>query len=460
VDGPADQTGAATRDELLAWVGQTVGGRVTHWQEIAGGNRCRSWAVDVAPPGGDAVPLYLRYQPPRPPSAEPYTVWREAEFYRVLAGSAVPAPRMLAVHPTHQAILTERVAGRADYRRIADPAQRATIAREFVVALATLHQLPLEGRDLPGLTPGASIAACLRGELAIWRAMYAEAGRADALIDLALAWLDGTVPNPPGQPVLVHGDAGPGNFLFDAGHLTALLDWELAHAGDPMEDLAWFSMRGVMEPVPDFAGLVAEYGRLMGAPADLARIRYHRVFVSTRVVIIRHRNVTGQPGNSIVSRALNRRLLVAALADATDIALASEAPTVAPPTERTPLYDGVIDDLRHEIAGGSADARVVAAAKNAAKVVKYLRDVDRLGGLVAARDRQALADLLGAPPADPQGGQAALLQAMRAGRVPFADVLRFFAGSTAREAELAASASGGLAHRGFPELTHEDASHG
>ena len=437
-----------------------MGGPVTRWQEIAGGNRCRSWAVDVTPPGGDAVALYLRYQPPRPPSAEPYTVRREAGFYRALAGSAVPAPRMLAVHPTHQAILTERVAGRADYRRIADLAQRTTIAREFVAALATLHQLPLDGRDLPGLSPHASISDCVRGELAIWRAMYAEAGRADALIDLALAWLDDNVPDAQGRPVLVHGDAGPGNFLFDAGHLTALLDWELAHAGDPMEDLAWFSMRGVMEPVPDFAGLIDEYGRLMGAPVDLARIRYHRVFVSTRVVIIRHRNVTGQPGNSIVSRALNRRLLVAALSDATGTALAAEPATAGAPTERTPLYDAVIDDLRHEIADRADDSRVVAAAKNAAKVVKYLRDVDRFGGLVAERDRQALADLLGAPPADPRAGQAALLQAMHAGHVPFADVLRFFAGSTAREAELAASASGGLAHRGFPGLTHEDPSHG
>lgn len=453
MDGPAassggEQAGEATRHALLAWAGEVAWGRVTRWQEIAGGNRCRSWAVDVTAPDGTVAELYLRYQPPRPPSAEPYTVWREARFYRALIGSTVPAPRLLAVHGAHQAILTERVRGRADFRRIVTKTEQTAIAREFIAALATLHRLPIGGLDLPGLAPDASIADCVRQELAIWRAMYAESGRSDALIDLALTWLDQHVPDPPGPPVLAHGDAGQGNFLFESGHMTALLDWELAHAGDPMEDLAWFSMRSVMEPVPDFASLIAEYGRLMGSPPDLARIRYHRVFVSTRVVIIRHRNVTGQPGNSIVSRALNRRLLVAALAEATGITLAPKLPLQAAPTERTWLYDGVIDSLRHDIADASTDARVVAAAKNAAKVLKYLRDADRLGGLAEAQDLADLAELLGARPASVAEGIAAL----RASGAAFETVLRFFAAHTARDSQLAASASGGLAHRGFPAL--------
>jgi prepilin-type processing-associated H-X9-DG protein len=88
--------------------------------------------------------------------------------------------------------------------------------------------------------------------------MYEETGRRDALIDLAFAWLDKHPPTPPDAPLLVHGDAGPGNFLFADGHLTALLDWELAHPGDPTEDLAWFSMRSAMGPVPDFAERPAE----------------------------------------------------------------------------------------------------------------------------------------------------------------------------------------------------------
>jgi aminoglycoside phosphotransferase (APT) family kinase protein len=134
------------------------------------------------------------------------------------------------------------------------------------------------------------------------------------------------LPDPDGPVVLVHGDAGPGNFLFEHGHLTAVIDWELAHLGDPMEDLAWFSMRSVMEPVPDFAESLADYERFAGAPIDRSRLLYHRVFVSARVVVIRHRNVTGEPAHAIVSRALNRRLLVEALADASGTAVPRPEP--------------------------------------------------------------------------------------------------------------------------------------
>jgi aminoglycoside phosphotransferase (APT) family kinase protein len=449
----------ASPDELRAWIEGETGGSVTTWQQISGGNRCRSWAVDVRSPAGAQAELYLRYQPPRPPSAEPYTVWREAEFYRALRGSGVPAPKLIAIHPDSQAILTERAPGRADYRRVKDEQARETIAREFVEALATLHRTPVTGLEIPGLDASSTIADCVRRELATWRGMYEETGRQDPLIDLALSWLDANVPDPPGRPVLVHGDAGPGNFLFDEGHLTALLDWELAHPGDPMEDLAWFSMRCVMEPVPDFVARIHEYGAAMGTAPDLDRIRYHRVFVSTRVVIIRHRNVTGLPGNSIVSRALNRRLLVTALAEATATTLAPQPRLQAPDTERSSLFDYVLRELRHDIAAVSDDPAVVAAAKNTAKVVKYLRECDRFGQVVEDTELAALADVVGARPRTVEAGRAALSTALREGRVPFATALAFFAGSAARDAELAASSSGGLADRDFPPLTDTGTAH-
>lgn len=429
-DIPAGEGRAASEEELRRWVAEVVGAEVADWRPISGGNRCRSWAVRTAD-GGPG--LYLRYQPPRQPSAEPYTVWREASFYRALAGSDVPAPRLIAVNGEVQAILTELAPGRADFRRLHDRDQKIAIARDFMQALARLHALPLD--RLGPAAPGR-IAPKVAAEIAIWRAMYAETGRADPLIDLALDWLEANLPDPDAPPVLVHGDAGPGNFLFENGRMTALLDWELAHVGDPMEDLAWFSMRCVMEPVPDFAAALREYEAATGRPLDIARIRYHRVFVSTRVVIIRHRNVTGEPGNSIVSRALNRRLLVDALAEATGIDLPKPAALAAEETELTPLYDIAIAELRDRIAGVASEPGVVAAAKNTAKVLKYLREQDRLGPAARAARAEALAAM----------------------EMPsLASQLAFFAGEVAREAQIAAPSSGGLATRSFPALEDRSA---
>lgn len=433
-DLPAGEGRAASEAELRRWVAAVAGAEVTDWRPISGGNRCRSWAVRTAD-GGPG--LYLRYQPPRRPSAEPYTVWREASFYRALEGSGVPAPRLIAVHDEAQAILTELAPGRADFRRLHDPDQKTAIARDLMQALARLHALPL---DRLGEGAAGRIAPKVAQEIAIWRAMYRETGRDDALIDLALDWLAANLPDPDAAPAFVHGDAGPGNFLFEDGRMTALLDWELAHVGDPMEDLAWFSMRCVMEPVPDFAAAIREYETATGRPVDVARIRYHRVFVSTRVVIIRHHNVTGEPGNSIVSRALNRRLLVDALAAATGIVLPAQAPLEAEATELTPLYDAVIADLRDRIAGAAGDPAVIAAAKGIAKVMKYLREQDRIGAAARAARAEALAALDAAP-----------------GALPFADRLAFLAGEVAREAQIAAPSSGGLATRTFPALEDRSA---
>jgi len=423
---PTDQGEAGADDErtLFAWVEQVCGGLIRSSAQTSGGNRARSWAMDVEVAVGTRE-VFLRYTLPRPPSAEPYTTHREAQVYRAIAPIPIRAPKLIAEHPTIAAILTDRAHGIAEFRRLADPVAKQRIAAEFMADLATLHAHLADGIVLDAAGSGPRIADHVRAELAIWRAMYDETARTDPLLDLAFAWLADHMPDPDGAVVLAHGDAGPGNFLFRDGHLTALIDWELAHLGDPMEDLAWFSMRCVMEPVPDFAASLRDYERAGGRPIDRTRVLYHRVLVSTRVVVIRHRNVSGEPAHAIVSRALNRRLLVEALAEASGTAIAWPAPMQAPPSPRAALFAGVLADLRDVIVARSTDSQVIAKAKNAAKVIKYLEAADRYG---------AAMEPVGALPDD------------------FAGKLAHFARLVTREAQLAAGASGGIADRHYPAL--------
>jgi aminoglycoside phosphotransferase (APT) family kinase protein len=425
---PPTQDVGETQADLFAWVAGLYRGEITRCIQTAGGNRCQSWAIDVQADGKTHA-VFLRYAPPRPVGVEPYTVHREAQVYRAIDGAGLRAPRLLAEHPQHQAVLTERAAGIAEFRHLSDPAMKQAIATEFMQTLASLHRVPVDGVVLDGGSFGPRIADHVRAELRIWRAMYDETGSADPVIDLAFGWLDANMPDPDGAVVLAHGDAGPGNFLFEHGHLTALIDWELAHLGDPMEDLAWYSMRCVMEPVPDFGSSLRAYERFAAAAIDRARVLYHRVFVSTRVLVIRHRNVTGEPAHALVSLALNRRLLIEALADAAGITLAATVPIEAPPTPQTPLYDHVLADLRDVVVARSTDGQVIAKAKNAAKIIKYLQAQDRYGAAIAAAEPDA-----------PSAGAS------------LAETLQYHAGRAARQAQLAATASGGIAHRHYPAL--------
>lgn len=439
---PGSAGDGASEGELLAWAATVCGGPVTRSVQASGGNRCRAWAVDA---GGHEV--FLRYAPPRATGAEPYTVRREANVYRAIARSGVQAPALLAEHGQHQAILTTRARGIAEFRRLSDPAAKQSIAAELMDNLARLHRMDAMGVQLEGGVQSPRIADHVRAELAVWEGMYHEAGATDPLLDLAFRWLHDTLPDPPGPVALVHGDAGPGNFLFEDGRLTALIDWELAHLGDPMEDLAWFSMRCVMEPVPDFGAAMRAYERFSGMTVDRAQVLYHRVFVSTRVVVIRHRNVTGEPAHTIVSRALNRRLLTEALAAASGVTLAPLLPLDQAPTPRTALFDHMLADLRDVVVARSTDPRVIAKAKDAAKVAKYLQAFDRYGAALAEAEEAALRGLLGAG-----ATETALQAAVRDGSVPFAALLQFFAGQAARQGQLAAASSGGIAQRHYPEL--------
>ena len=91
-----------------------------------------------------------------------------------------------------------------------------------------------------------------------------------------LHWLLDNIPEMDGQPVLLHGDIGFHNFLFAENRLSAVLDWEFAHLGDPAEDLA--TVRSNLGDSLDWPFFMAAYRRRGGADVDMGRIRFYQVW--------------------------------------------------------------------------------------------------------------------------------------------------------------------------------------
>jgi len=261
--------------EILDWAAAAAGGELVRSFKASGGNRRQSWGLDVRLPDCTERALFIRHDPREViEGIEPYTIAREAEIYRAIAPIGLKAPQYVAESTGLRAVLTDRAEGIAELRHLKDPVAKQVIAHEFMDNIARLHaarDVTLDG----GLT--GRIADHVAKEVALWEAMFTETGRPDPLIAFAFRWLKANMPDPDGTPVIVHGDAGPGNFMFHDGHLTTLIDWEFCHLGDPMEDLAWFAMRCVMEPVPDFKGALAHYEGASGHPIDRQRLLYHRV---------------------------------------------------------------------------------------------------------------------------------------------------------------------------------------
>lgn len=433
---------------LAEWVSSVVGGGPIRLDAISGGNRCLGWLAHRD--GGDLY--YLRYQAFEQTGADPYNIRREAAVYAALQGTDVPLPRFVALHPELPAMLTEFVSGSGNFRSLGDFEERTRIAEQAIEALATLHGVDAAALPLSALGRFATIEEAVKAEIATWRAMYLESGRRDALIEFVHKWLLKNVPPIQDRPCVVHGDAGPGNFMFDQGALTSLIDWELAHFGDPLEDLAWFSMRSVMEPVPDLPLLLRSYEAITGRELDRDRIMFYRVLVSWRVVIIRHRNSSGELGGSINSRALNRRLVVEALAACERVTLPEFHCLESRAEAWTPVYDQILVELRDSVVGRITNSQVVAKAKEIAKAVKYLRNIYRLEDSKKERETDAISSLLGISFVGHDEAQAALLDAVGKPGADAKALIGYFAAEAFYETELARVAMGRLADSHFPPL--------
>ena len=215
----------------------------------------------------------------------------------------------------------------------------------------------------------------------------------DPLLRLSADWLARNVPDYDGPVVLVQGDTGPGNFMYADGKVTAVVDWELAHWGDPMDDIAWLSLRTVQDTFTYLPDRLAEYAALSGVAIDEARVWYYRLFAESTMTTLYPNegvgttrpgeqdddNVTRDIGNGIIYRQLHRRLWLEALGQVMGLEL--DPPSLPAPTEMSEwhhFYPTVLGSLA-TIVPRIADPLASQWTKGVARVVKYLQELDARG---------------------------------------------------------------------------------
>jgi aminoglycoside phosphotransferase (APT) family kinase protein len=297
---PADLEG-----RLVAFLARQTGDAtvtVTGLRRLAGGASRETWAFDAtfANGGGAARPLVLR----RDPGATSVDSDRTHEFRVLQAAHAagVPVPRVLWLGEDIEPLgarffIMERITGETLARRLLrdpeyDGARRA-MAGQLGRILAAIHAIDVgrHGLDvLPAPAEGRSPAA---SELERYAQLYQGlAPEPHPVIELALRWLAERAPSAP-RVTLVHGDYRIGNVMFGPEGVRAILDWELAHRGDPMEDLGWMCVKawrfGSAAPV----GGVGERGEFFaayeqggGGPVDAAAVRYWEAFGNLKWAVI------------------------------------------------------------------------------------------------------------------------------------------------------------------------------
>ena len=443
--------------ELRAWIADVTGAQHISLEQVPGGASRQAWFVDA-----DNQSLFLRYDPRAPkPGGAFHPLQVEAEIMAELHRHGVTVPRVLAAHPVDQAVLLERVGGETWFRLIKDPDEQVRTAQDFITKLAVLHRIDAGSLQIPSLGSAGPVDAHVRSELAAMRARVDAYRKPAPLLRFCIDWLDRNVPDYDGPTVLVQGDTGPGNFMYADGAVTAIVDWELAHFGDPMDDIAWLSLRTVQDTFTDFAARLAEYEQLSGHRIDAERIWYYRLFAETRLASISPGSIdvrasvpAGSPdaGNSLIYGMLHRRLLVEALAHVVGI---PDVHIDLPGDEQSSDYAQVYTAAASAMSGAAdriTDGLALRYVKGAARLVKYLAEVDRIGAVVDAREIDELAGFLGATPASVSQGRAALAELAGRGAIDERDYVAQLWRGIKRDDYLTRTASGALSRRGWPPI--------
>ncbi len=412
---------------MTEWVAEVGGGRITRLERHVA--RREAWVVDVTRADGSVTEGFLRLERERVPD-DPWSLGKETRIVATLAKTAVPVPEVLGRNEQLAATLFERVAGRSDLPAVGADQQRA-VMRDFIGIVGELHRLDPGDLELTGMARPTTSAECALGEVDLildrWKDFLA--GYRDPLITFGVSWLRRNVPANLSRVSLVQGDTGPVNFLFDGDRVTAVIDWEWGHLGDPMEDLGNICVREFWNPSGGLSGLFKRYEELSGIPYDADAVRYYRVQQNVRGMIPIHAvTVHAHPREPVAwylaYRYVGDRATCEALAAAAGVVVDPPA-LPAEDTEADVLVESARWAIAHDVTPAVTDAFAGSRLNDVDILLQCLDRRRRYEADIAASELDDLTQLLGHRPASAQDGLNELDDGIAAESLPDAGVLRY-----------------------------------
>lgn len=225
----------------------------------------------------------------------PYSARPQVLAMRSLEGSAVPVPKAYWSSDDPGILgapfmFCDKVPGTTLVPWVSpsapplDEGYRRSLGADFIDALAHLHSLNWQEKPIAELSHGITAENAARLNVEYWEVQIRRwAMRPYPLAEWGLRWLRAHAPIAP-RVAIVHGDYRTGNFLEIDGRISAMLDWELVHLGDPHEDLGWASLPMYMGGSPHICRLAEPdwfyecYAEKAGLQVSMASVHYYQVF--------------------------------------------------------------------------------------------------------------------------------------------------------------------------------------
>lgn len=393
----------------FTWVEDELGGRIVGARRHA---RWRpAWYLDLER-DGEIVPLYFRGERGEADHGA-YALEHEMGVLQVLEANDLPVPHVHGFCPDPRGIVMQRCSGRANLATAEDDAEREAVLDDYVALLARMHEIDVAAFEKIGLERPTTPHELGLGDFDIWERGYRRnKRRPEPLIEFVTRWVRRNIPHDREKVSFLCGDSG--QFLFDAGRVTTVLDLELAYLGDPAADLAGMRCRDLSEPLGDLARAVKKYESITGQEVDRSVIDYHTVrFAIVTPLAVAHLVAAPPPGIDFVQYLawylVYSRAPIEVIANEAGLELSPVELPEAVLTRhsqgydalREMLYDGRSLDGADDATEATEEADFEEYRLDAAyRVAEYLRRADCMGPALENDDLDDVARLLGHRPAN------------------------------------------------------------
>lgn len=274
---------------------------VSNLFRIPGGASRETWMFDAAWEK-DGEKHFQAFVVRKDPPASLLETDREAEyaFYSTFWDTSVPVPRMRWLEPDNTILggpffIMDRILGcEANTRTILAPPYlqvQPEIARNMYEILGAIASFDWRGTPAERVSEVPTVNTAWQKELGHWEGIIdAQELSPQPVMRAAIRWLRANPPPPAQRISVVHGDYRVGNFLYkDDGSIHGIVDWEMAHLGDPIEDLAWsfnqswqWAKDGRPGGIVDRETAIATWERASGLKADRQALYWWEVFTNVK----------------------------------------------------------------------------------------------------------------------------------------------------------------------------------
>lgn len=386
---------------------------VRECRRLTAGASLETYKVDLLV-GGVVKRFALRRRNERAAAAlaQALDLGTEADLLRLAINVGIPGPsEVLSLDPSHglgEGYFMDWIEGETLGNRIVSIPElaeaRATLASECGAVLAAIHAIDVDSSGLGQRLPKLNAEEAVRAVLARYDGIASQ----QPMIEFAASWLLSNLPEA-SRMSLVHGDFRNGNLIVKPTGLAAVLDWELAHVGDPVEDLGWLccnSWRFGREDLPvggfgTLDQLVTSYEAASGTEVDRDALHFWTVFGTFNWAVgclQMYRRGGDTPGEHLERLAIGRRtsesqldlagLLVPGEVDGRDWPEYSSVPTVSE------IVEGLASYLDFA-AGQEGRPQAVYYARIGKHLARVLGRELRQGPVVDALERDRLEAMLG-----------------------------------------------------------------